>query len=175
MSKKHVRDRNRDAGIATETGDAHGEIEQNMRDRLDDLRTLVRAAEGAEDLSYGEISALSALGVGESPPEGEEACDLSAEAGERLDEYPLCVERTTTFEIVIGTGGPDDRILIECDVVDARVIERGENVLASVGYEIRRVLYRYSWTGSAERELTGEDKAAAEAFARRVVPELAEC
>jgi hypothetical protein len=40
-------------------------------------------------------------------------------------------------------------------------------------YEIRRILYRYSWSGSAELELVGEDRRVAESFARRVVPELA--
>jgi hypothetical protein len=41
-------------------------------------------------------------------------------------------------------------------------------------YEIRRILYRYSWDGSAERVLSGEDYDVAERFARQVVPELVE-
>lgn len=162
-----------------QTGDAAAEVESSMRSRLDDLAVLQRAANRAEDLSYGELAGLQALGVGDSPPEGEEACDVGSEAEERLYEYPLCVEATTTFEIVLGTGGPDDRILVECDVTECQCA--GDHCgghqfhgAPEPTYEIRRVLYRYSWTGSAERELYGDDLATAEEYARRVVPELAE-
>lgn len=151
-AERYVRERNREAGIATETGDAHGEIAKHMRGRLDDLAGLFAVVDGeATDT---------------------EAEDLE-EAEEQLDEYPLCVEATTTFEIVLGTGGPDDRLLIECNVANCS----GESFRPGSGetpsYEIRRVLYRYSWSNSAEVELVGKDKEVAERFAQHVVPELA--
>lgn len=99
-----------------------------------------------------------------------------AEAAERvMDGWPLAVESTVTFEIVLGVGGPDSRILIECDVEQhgspATVPSGYERELS---YEIRRVCYRYSWSGTADYEFSGEARAAVEAFARRVVPQLSE-
>jgi hypothetical protein len=43
-----------------------------------------------------------------------------------------------------------------------------------VTYSIRRILYRYTWSGSGEVELIDEDSDTAEAFARQVVSELVE-
>lgn len=173
-AERYVRDRNRNrnVGVATETGDAHGEIEKQMRDRLDDLALLQKATRvGNLHTSYSkaEKRALEALGV--SLRDGAAANPhVADEAQERLDEYPLCVEATTTFEVVLGTGGPDDRLLFECSVDSNAASSMG----GEVAYEIDRVLYRYSWTGSAERELTGDDRETAEELARRVVPELVE-
>lgn len=162
---RYVRDRNREDGIATEVGDAHGEIEQEMRSRLDGLAVLIGTAEGKGE-GWADPDQLEALGVMDKhATEG----DAQEEAEERLREYPLAVETTMTFEVVIGTGGPDDRLLFECSGVDAGPHDGGGD-----RWEINRVLYRYSWSGSAERELTGEDRKTAEELARRVVPELAE-
>lgn len=133
-------------------------VETAMRGRLEDLALLQRAVDRAEDLSYGDMADLESLGAG-----GE---DVAVEAEEVLDEYPLCVESTVCYEIVFGTGGPDDRLVIECEAPSDK---EGWH-----GAEIRRILYRYSWSGSAERVLLGEDHDVAERFARSVVPELAE-
>lgn len=144
-----------------------------MRGRMDDIRALVGIAETNDlsrvsDLSNAQIEAL---GIDVTDNAGE-WCE---EAEERLAEFPLCVEATTTFEVVLGTGGPDDRLCFECDRVDLAAVH-GQTVPFADrwAYEIRRVLYRYSWSGSGEVELYGEDREAAEAFARRVVPELVE-
>ncbi len=150
--------------MANET-DAGAYVEEAMRGRLDDLRVLTRTAAGhGREFSNEELEAVGLEFDGLDPAD---------DAAGRLYEYPLGVEATTTFEVVLGTGGPDDRLLFECDVVESRIIERGENVLQSVGYEVRRVYYRYSWSGSAELELHDTDREVAEALARRVVPELA--
>lgn len=148
-----------------EVGDAAAEVDANLRSRLDDLLVLTSAADG-EAIA---IDALERLGV--ESGEGDQATREDAERV--LVEYPLCVEATMQFEIVIGTGGPDDRLIVECDLTTESHID-GDVYTPEGSYEIRRVLYRYSWTGSAERVLDGDDLATAEAFARRVVPELAE-
>lgn len=155
-----------------QVGDAHAEIDGNLRSRLDELHNLQRLANPGVDLdewSNDELLALE-IGYGEPGPLSRETIQEQAE--ERLIEYPLCVEATTTFEVVIGTGGPDDRLLFECDVSQPHM--GGDGPYGEVQYEIRRVLYRYSWTGSAERVLSGEDRETAEELARRVVPELVE-
>lgn len=144
-------------------GDAKAEVEQAMRSRMDDIADLTQVATGEGD----ELD-LSEHGV-----DAGEGWERQEQAQERLRELPLAVEKTVTFEIVLGTGGPDDRIIVECDVIDGRVTGAisGSD---QPRYEIRRVLYRYSWTGSAEVELTGDDREVAEAFAREVVAELIE-
>ena len=127
-----------------------------MRGRLDDLAMLYAAWDGE-----ASATELATLDLSSDEAEAQE------EAGECLDALPLAVEAVTTYEIVLGTGGPDDRLLVECDgYTDARAEGRG--------HEIRRILYRYSWSGSAEVELVGEDREVAERFARQVVPELVE-
>lgn len=146
--------------------DAAAYVDTAMRGRLDDLHNLQRLANPGVDLdewSNDEILSLD-IGYGVAGPLSREYIQEQAE--ERLAEYPLAVETMTTFEIVLGTGGPDDRLLIEARPYGVSFREQGG--------EIRRVLYRYSWEGSAEVELTGEDREVAEAFARQVVPELAE-
>ena len=149
---------------STTAGDAAREIEGALRDRLDDLAML-------ENIAAGNGSRTERATMDLDTEDAEAARD---DAAERLDEYPLCVEVTTTFEVVLGTGGPDDRLLFECD----HQPEGPERFDGAPGprecFEIRRVLYRYSWTGSAERELRGDDRETAEALARRVVPELSE-
>lgn len=152
----------RDLHPPTETGNAAAEIESNMRSRLDELHNLQRLANPGVDLDEWSNDELLALDIGYGV-EGPLSREYIEEAAlERLDAYPLAVETTTLFEVVLGTGGPDDRLLFECSG------DREE------GFEIERVIYRYSWTGSAERVLSGEDRRVAEEFARRVVPELAE-
>lgn len=154
---------------AHQVGDAHAEVENAMRSRLDDLAALQRIARG-EDIDEFSNDETLALGLAYGIPGPIPDSQLEEEAGERLDELPLAVERTVRFEIVLGTGGPDDRLVFECERVDGN----GPEPEAPATYEIRRVFYRYSWTGSAEVELTGEDRVVAEEFARRVVPELVE-
>lgn len=161
-----------------EVGNAATEITRKMRSRLDDLAVLVAVAqedwtEKIQKLSSAEFEALGMSGdhAGASAISAQRI-EAAEDAQGRLDEYPLCVEATTTFEIVIGTGGPDDRLLIECNVIPPD--PGGVHGHYGPRYEISRVLYRYSWEGSAEIVLTGDDRETAEAFARRVVPELVE-
>lgn len=62
-------------------------------------------------------------------------------AAERLYELPLCVEATTTFEVVLGTGGPDNRLCLECDGCAADWQPDPHTPPPTV-YEVRRVLHR---------------------------------
>lgn len=146
-------------------------VETAMRSRLDDIAVLVGTAEGKGE-GWADPDKLDALGIEDIHADGATG-NAEEEAQERLDEYPLAVEASVTFEVVIGTGGPDDRLLFECDVDLLEASEFGR-FPDSEGYTVRRVIYRYSWEDSAERVLTGEDKETAEVLARRVVPELAE-
>lgn len=147
---------------------AYSALVHSMEERLADIRDLFEIANYG--MLYGSASPdperLSALGIS---PDAAEASSIMEDADVLLSEFPLCVETTTTFEIVLGTGGPDDRLLIECDGDG-----RNDDGEYGGGYTIRRVLYRYSWSGSAEVELSGEDRTTAEEFAHRVVPELVE-
>lgn len=152
---------------AVASTDAAAYIETAMRGRLDDLAALQQIARGDHIGEYSNDKIL-ALGLAYGIPGPIPDSQLEDEAGERLDEYPICVEEIQTFEIVLDIGGPDELLLIECDLAPDRESHPRDR------YEIRRVLYRYSWEGSAEVELAGEDRETAEAFARRVVPELAE-
>ncbi len=154
---------------AIDVTDAAGYVGEAMRGRLDDLAALRQVIDGDADLiDQRELEALDVGAEFEDHELQSYGSDLTDRAEERLDQLPLCIDRTTVFEIVLGTGGPDDRLLVECDTAQDWTPE------GSVSFEIRRVLYRYSWSGSAEVELSGEDRETAEAFARRVVPELVE-
>lgn len=137
--------------------------------RIADIRALVEIGQSGRGSRRDDE--LESLGVSFD----EVGCADVDDAWDRLHEMPLCVEATTTFEIVLGVGGPDSRLLIECSRVAGEGIE-GDRLTASgdFDYEIRRVLFRYSWEGTGEIELTGEDREVAESFARRVVPELVE-
>lgn len=152
--------------------EAEREIDANLRSRLNNLALLQKVAgQGtAAHTSKKEREALKALGV--SVRDGAAANpNVAEEAQDQLDEYPLAVERTMVFEVVLGTGGPDDRLIFECSAGHER---EADDPSQRTTWEIDRVLYRYSWMGSAERVLTGEDRATAEELARRVVPELVE-
>jgi hypothetical protein len=92
---------------------------------------------------------------------------LEDQANALIDELPLSIEATTTFEIVLGVGGPDRRLCLEC-----RTYDRSPQGYSETAYDIRRVYYRYSWSDASEVELKGEDRELSEEFARRVVPEL---
>lgn len=150
-----------------QVGEAEHEVEAHKRSRLGDLAALLtlQRDQGTQNVDDDELELvtgrLEALGV---EFDGGEL--LEDQASRLLDEYPLSVETTTTFEVVLGTGGPDDRLLFECS--------GGGNPIDGQPFEIDRVLYRYSWTGSAERVLSGDDRETAEAFGRYVVPELSE-
>jgi hypothetical protein len=145
--------------------DAAAYVAKAMRGRLEDLGDLIALSTGDAEYSVSDERAEE-LGIDHGDYVGDQALD-------RLGEYPLCVEATMTFEIVLGTGGPDDRLLVECDSYDESRIG-ADGSITSVQYEIRCILYRYSWSGSAERVLSGEDFDTAEQFARQVVSELVE-
>jgi hypothetical protein len=155
-----------------QTGDARAEIDGNLRGRLDELHNLQRLANPGVDLDEWSNDELLALDIGYGQPGPLEREEIQEQAEDRLDEYPLSVETTTVFEVVLGTGGPDDRLIFECSTYPRAGQAEGDRPY--VIYEIDRVLYRYSWTGSAERVLSGEDRETAEELARRVVPELVE-
>lgn len=168
-AERYARERNRAAGIG-EPGDAAAEVDESLRSRMDTLDVLARCMDAANDGAEPDE-----LGDYELTREQIEAVGLDPDAfdAENVDvaltELPLAVEATMTFEVVFGTGGPDDRLLIECDGV-----EPGPHDGHGGSWEPRRVSYRYSWTGSAERELHGRERELALDYARRVVPELGE-
>jgi hypothetical protein len=97
--------------------------------------------------------------------------DLPGAAEDLLQAYPLCVEAMTSFEVVLGVGGPDVRIVLECSAEEANW-QPSPRERPPLGYETRRVLFRYSWSESAEVVLSGPQRETAEALARRVIPEL---
>lgn len=172
-AERYCRDRNRQEGIPAETGDAHGEVDAEMRSRLDELHNLLRLANPGVDLDEWSNDELLAMDIGYGVPGALSREYIQEAAEERLDAYPLAVERTVSLEVVLGTGGPDTRLIFECDLA---IEEPGpyDPQGARDVLDIRRVLFRYSWTGSAEVELRGEDREIAEEFGRRVVPELVE-
>ncbi len=132
--------------------DAVAYVGEAMRGRLETLK-LLQAVIDDDGRNIAEPDAVAAeLGIDPADVDGDGA-DLLEVAETALYELPLCVEATTTFEIVLGTGGPDDRLLIECETVENPMRDERDHA----DYEIRRILYRYSWSGSAERVLSGED------------------
>lgn len=144
--------------------DAVAYVGEAMRGRLETLK-LLQAMIDDEGRNIAEPDAVAAeLGIDPADVDGDGA-DLMEVAETALHELPLCVETTTVHEIVLGTGGPDDRLVVEVS---------GYAGNDASGWSIARILYRYSWSGSAERALDGEDFEAAERFARQVVPELVE-
>jgi hypothetical protein len=155
---------------ATSETDAAAYVGTAMRGRLDDLALLQSLAAEDDQTDFGKVGALMAMSARDVSEAGQPY--MAEQAEEALDEFPLCVERMVSFEVVLGTGGPDDRLIIECDTVERGAGHQG--FALGLDYEIRRVLYRYSWEGSGEVVLRGEDRKVAENFARRVVPELVE-
>lgn len=144
-----------------------------MRGRLDDLQALFLVIDG--DADQADEQTLTGLEIGAEYDDHELTTEPTADDAEQaLYGMPLEVSRTTTFEIVFGTGGPDDRLLIECDSVsNASGLGYGERVT----YEIRRILYRFSWAGKSADVVIpsgSEDYSTAERYALQVVPELAE-
>jgi hypothetical protein len=155
------------SGRADET-DARAYVQTSARDCIAHLHDLIalgeyeHSGEARQDIGAGRIADLGL------DPDAFDRYD----AEEALDELPLAVEATTTFEVILGIGGPDRRLCLECDRIEGGFCDDGSRIPSS--YELRRVCYRYSWSDSAELELSGSDRDVAEAFARRVVPELAD-
>lgn len=145
---------------------ARAYVERSARGVIGDLRLLQQVADGDYDGGSGEM--LESLGL-----EIDDGCVEVHEAIDTLYAMPLAVEATTTFEVILGIGGPDRPLCFECDGGPADWQPDPHTPPPTV-YEVRRVYFRYSWEGSAELELTGEDREIAEAFGRRVVPELVE-
>ena len=139
----------------------------SLRDRLEHLAPLLAIARGEADTLDQEIVEGLDLGAEYEDHELQNGDELVEAAEQRIWETPLCVETTTTFEIVLGTGGPDDRFLIEC-------VGDRDAYAPRPPYEVRMIHYRYSWEGSAERRLHGADEEVAEELARRLIPELSE-
>ena len=127
-------------------------IDTALRGRLDDLADLQRVADGGAS-AVDDADRLEELGI-----ESQLSDSASQEeAQDALAGFALSVETVTLHEIVLGTGGPDDRLIVEVD--------QGA---------IRRILYRYSWSGSAERVLSGANYDTAERFAHYMIPALEE-
>ena len=90
-------------------------------------------------------------------------------ARERIVEMPLGVSSRTVFVIEMSTGGPADQFEVICRGSHPRYVAGDDP------FEVERIVYRFSdWFDQAEDELSGADLAAAEAFARHVIPELAD-
>jgi hypothetical protein len=80
-------------------------------------------------------------------------------------------EGSCTFEIVLADEEPDLRLCIEC-YVDLLGTGGSARLPDPGGYAIRRIYVRHSWIDTVEIPLSGPDREGADAFARRVVPEL---
>lgn len=155
---------------ATDATDAAAYLGEAKRGRLDDLDALRQVIDGDADLVDERV--LLGLGIGAEYDDHELQREPSPDDAEcALDTYALAVESALVFEVVLGTGGPDDRLVFECSLIRGN---RPDTAGAAGEVAIRRVLYRYTWAGSAEVELVGEDRRIAEEYGRRVVPELAE-
>lgn len=150
-------------GERVDQTDARAYVETSARGVIGDLRLLQQVADG--DYDGGSDEMLESLGLDLD----DDGCVDVDEAVDALHAMPLAVEATTVFEVVLGVGGPDRRLCFECD----RVTVWGPSGDFE-DYEIRRVFYRYSWSGSATLELIGGDREVAEAFGRRVASELAD-
>ena len=152
-------------GERVDETDAQAYVETSAGDLVAELRDLTALTEYEDsEEARQDVGAERIAALGLDP----EAFDRY-NAEEAIDELPLAVEAMTTFEVVLGIGGPDRRLCFECDRVEMNSVSEVPFV-----YEIRRVFYRYSWDGSAEIDLSGPDRETAEALARRVVPELVE-
>jgi hypothetical protein len=144
-------------------------VETSARELIGDLRILA-AIDATDDLSrvsHVPNEQLESLGF-DLDPAGEAFEDQAARL---MDEMPLAVEATTTYENSFGGDGAARSLLILCKHGTVWGPNGDEQSL-----EITGVSYRYSWDvdNEAEIELDGEDREAAEAFGRRVVPELGE-
>lgn len=89
--------------------------------------------------------------------------DMAEDAAERLYEYPLRVEATTTFEVVLGAGGPGDRLCLECDGCPADWQPDLHTPPPTVYGPLRPLPLLL--VGRAGLRLRGEDREVAEAFA----------
>jgi hypothetical protein len=162
MSCHEIPDR-QGAGEATsrpDPTDARSSGPLSARHLIADLRVLLGVA-GCRNPGFAR-ERLEEVGLvleGGDPLE-DQACAL-------IDELPLSIEARTTFEIILGVGAPGRRLCLEC-----RSYDRSPEGYSEIAHDIRRVYYRYSWSGTAEVELAGEDRELAEEFAGRVVPEL---
>lgn len=138
----------------TDETNAAEHINASLRNRLAYLDTLHLVVDG--DADQADETTLGELDIGAEYDDHELQSEPSEEdAQEALNSFALGVETTTLHEIVLGTGGPDDRLIVE---VDQGVV--------------RRIRYRYSWSGSAERTLSGGDYRTALRFACHLIPEL---
>lgn len=146
-------DMNTSDGLGADETDAAAYVEAAMRGRLDTLRDLLRIASGdpqALDPEYGfNNDEILRLGLAYGIPGPIPDSQLEEEADTALNEMPLAVETTTLFEIVLGTGRPDDRLIVECDRTQILTSSSGGHPKSLAlpddwEYEIRRILYRYS-------------------------------
>lgn len=148
-------------------------VEKSAEHLTTELAALTKLADLIDEDALDEWSndELLAHDIGYGVPGPLTVDQVREEAEERLDALPLAIERATTFEIVLGVGGPDRRLLIDCEAGYER---EHEDPRSRTTYEIKGVRFRYSWGYSVEIPLTGEAREAAERFASRVVPELVE-
>jgi hypothetical protein len=132
---------------------------------ITDIRDLAGVA-GLRDerLSDGRLEDLGFVLEGGDP--------LEDQANRMLDQLPSAIAKRATFEIALGVAGPDRRLCFECVWIPPQSRPQDPVAITRDRYEVRRVFYRYSSSDSTEVELNGTDREIAEAFGRRVVPEL---
>jgi hypothetical protein len=102
-------------------------------------------------------------------PENDSMEDIAEKARERISEYPLGVSSNRVFRIDLSTGGPADWLEVSTsgDTPCYESANTGEH------YEITDITYHFAdWFDHAETELSDDDLATAEDFAREVIPEL---
>src|SRR5690606_23107435 len=98
--------------MTTDQTNAREYVSEAMRGPVDDRRDLLTLADGGDPDYTVPDERVAALGIDPGDYVGDQAL-------ESLHAYPLAVEVMTTFEIVLGVGGPDSRILVECDRGDS--------------------------------------------------------
>lgn len=105
----------------------------------------------------------------------EDVESINDQAYEALHELPLGVSAHTVFRVELSTGGPADWLEVTCTGHEIRRNAYTDDTTAWTEWEVERISYHFAdWFDHAAVELEGADFETAEAFARSVVPELAE-
>lgn len=150
---------------APERTDARGYAPISARRAISDLQVLLDIADHCDPgFSGRRLEDLGFVLEGGDP--------LADQAERLIDARPWGIQATVTFAVVLEPAAPQRSLRLECD---PDLLDLGElrRFPGRGGHEVRRVFYRYSWSDSAEVELSGADRQIAERFAARVVPELA--
>lgn len=95
-------------GARVDETDVKACVETSAKDLIRELALLRRISECPEEVSAPTLREADI-------PTDRDPDEIRDAAEERMYELPLAVERTTTFEVVLGVGGPDRRLCFECD------------------------------------------------------------